>query len=427
MRRVYDDLKGESLKPFYASFKSEQTKENYCIKLRHFLDFCNLGVDDFVSLAKSKPAKVDSLLLDYVESRKKEGASGSTLHMARDSIKLLLEMNDAEKVNWKKINRVLPPAKRSGNDRPPTTDEIRKLILHADLKMKSVILLLASSGIRIGALDYLTWGDVEPFNSGKYEFAKLRIYSGEPEEYWTFLSPECYESLLEYRKLRENAGEKISKKSPLISTTLNSRKASAGSPAIPRALNSKVVRNKLGELWKELGNRDKDVHAIAGKEFTKYEIKQAHGFRKFFKSQCERFTKSIYVELMMGHSTGVTASYMKPTIEELAEEYSKAIPSLTITKTEGTLTSAAEMKESFREQLLVVAGFKKEEIGKIDLSETSDDDFQKMLRGKILGIMANNGSKQKVIPVGEVGNHISQGFEFVAALPNGEVVMRVPF
>lgn len=32
----------------------------------------------------------------------------------------------------------------------------------------------------------------------------------------------------------------------------------------------------------------------------------------------------------MGHATGVAASYMKPTVEELAQEYVKALSALTI-------------------------------------------------------------------------------------------------
>src|SRR5579872_1670355 len=245
LTKASEELRGRSLKPFLASFKSEQTKENYCIKLRQFLKTSDLKLDSFVEVARSKPSKVEDLFLDFVEVRKREGVGGSTIHMARDAVKLLLEMNDVEKVNWKKIDRLLPPARHHGSDRPPSSDEIRRLLLHADLKMKCVILLLVSSGIRIGALDYLTWGDLEPVKAGKFEFASLKVYSGEPEEYTTFVSPECYEALLEYRKTREDKGEKIARKSPLISNELNKRKIARGSSPTARAVSSKVIRNKL--------------------------------------------------------------------------------------------------------------------------------------------------------------------------------------
>jgi len=427
MRKVFEDLQGDSLKPYYASFKSEQTKENYCIKLRLFLNFAELQVDEFVELAREKPSKVESILLEYVESRKKDEVSGSTIQMSRDAIKLLLDMNDAaEKINWKKINRILPAARHHGTDRPPTADEIRRLLLHADLKIKCVILLLVCSGIRIGALEYLTWGDLEPIKTGKHEFASLKVYTGEPEEYLTFITPECYEALLEYRKSREDAGEKVTKKSPLIAITMNERKIAAGSSAVARFVNSKVIRNKLGLLWKETGLRndeEMDNPARGGKAATgKHEFKQAHGFRKFFKSECERLVKSIYVEMMMGHSTGVTASYMKPRIEDLADEYAKAIPSLTIMKSGRETKGESELKRLF---LMASGKFTKEEIDQKQLAELPYDELQKVLQER-LDAITTNGKRQIVVPVDEVKNYLPQGYDFHANLENGEVVLKLP-
>lgn len=418
-----DELQGKSLKPFFASFKSEQTKDNYCIKLRQFLRLSSLDPDNFVELARKKPNKAEELLLDFVEARKKEGVGGSTIRMARDAIKLLLEMNDVESVNWKKINRVLPPARHHGSDRPPSSDEIRRLLLHADLKMKCVILLLVSSGIRVGALDYLTWGDLDPVKSSGFDFARLRVYSGEPEEYVTFVTPECYETLQEYRKTREDVGEKIARKSPLISLQLNERKIAKNvGTVIPRAVNSKVIRNKLGSLWKEMGLRDSPEST--GKT-PKHEFKQAHGFRKFFKSECERFVKSIYVEILMGHSTGVTASYMKPREEELAAEYAKAIPALTIMQPPKGI-SKEEVKRMHQESLLGLAGYTKEEIDGMDLESMSNEDIQRMARERFFGVASNNG-KRVAVAMPQVDDFLLKGFKAEHNLPDGRVVMLPSF
>jgi hypothetical protein len=55
-----------------------------------------------------------------------------------------------------------------------------------------------------------------------------------------------------------------------------------------------------------------------------------HGFRKFFKTTCERTMKSINVELLLGHNIGISNSYYKPMEKELLEDYLKARDSLTI-------------------------------------------------------------------------------------------------
>jgi len=51
----------------------------------------------------------------------------------------------------------------------------------------------------------------------------------------------------------------------------------------------------------------------------------------------------------------------------------------------------------------------------MDLSKTSDEEFQRMVREKLLGVMANNGSRQKVTRTPEVQQYIQQGWEHVAA------------
>lgn len=63
---------------------------------------------------------------------------------------------------------------------------------------------------------------------------------------------------------------------------------------------------------------------------------------------------------------------------------------------------------------------------KLDLSKTSDEEFQKMVREKLLGLMANNGSRQKAIRTAEVENYLRQGWEYVASLPDDRAVLKLP-
>jgi hypothetical protein len=97
-----------------------------------------LSPDDFIALAKKQPRRVEGLLIAYIASRRRDKVTGSTISMARDAIKLLLEMNDVPeaKINWKKINRLIPSVKRHSADRPPNVEEIRKLLLHLSLTYK---------------------------------------------------------------------------------------------------------------------------------------------------------------------------------------------------------------------------------------------------------------------------------------------------
>lgn len=74
-----------------------------------------------------------------------------------------------------------------------------------------------------------------------------------------------------------------------------------------------------------------------------------------------------------------------------------------------------------------MSGYSREEIEKMNIDELSNEELQNIVRQKLLGVMTNNGSRQKVIPIQEVKSYIGQGYEYVASLPDAEAIVKVPF
>ena len=97
------------------------------------------------------------------------------------------------------------------NDRAPTLEEIQKLVEYPDWRIKPILYTMVSSGIRIGAWDYLQWKHVTPLHNGSGEViaAKLLIYPGDQEEYYTFITPEAYTALKEWIDFRKEYSEQI--------------------------------------------------------------------------------------------------------------------------------------------------------------------------------------------------------------------------
>jgi hypothetical protein len=87
-------------------------------------------------------------------------------------------MNDLV-FNCKKITRGMPRVRQAANDRSPTLEEIQKLVEYPDHRIKAIVYTMASSGIRIGAWDYLRWKHVVPMtnSSGETVAAKLVVYA----------------------------------------------------------------------------------------------------------------------------------------------------------------------------------------------------------------------------------------------------------
>jgi hypothetical protein len=99
--------------------------------------------------------------------------------------KLFCEMNDLI-LNWKKITRGLPRGRRAANDRAPTLEEIQRLVEYPDRRTKPIVYTMISSGIRMGAWDYLQWKDVLPItnDNGEIITARLLVY-GTDRFYYT--------------------------------------------------------------------------------------------------------------------------------------------------------------------------------------------------------------------------------------------------
>ena len=348
MKKLPDNLQGKSIKSFLRGFHSDATKESYCKKLAHFIEFSKITPDKFLQTATKNPKAVQHMMIDYIENRKSK-VSGSTLNQSKAALKHFFEMNDVDDgINWSKISKMIPRSKRTGSDRAPTTEEIRYMMDSADIRIKCVILTCASSGIRVGAFEGMVWGDVYPIsndddndnnNNKEIVAAKLIVYRGDVEEYITFVTPECYSVLLQYKSLREAIGEKVTSSSPLIRDSWDNhryRKNKTKDPKIAKSVTSKTIANMMGEFLKKINMREENHTKNSG-----YEFKQVHGFRKYFKTNAERACKTIDVEKLMGHAE----NYYKPSETHLLEEYLKAVPYLSISET-------ADLKNKLGKQMV---------------------------------------------------------------------------
>lgn len=126
----------------------------------------------------------------------------------------------------------------------------------------------------------------------------------------------------------------------------------------------RTLKNQMGELLNQMKMREKLTDT---KNYRSYEWKQCHSFRKFFKTRMEMSgVKPIITEMLMGHTIGVSGSYMKPTKDEMVSEYVKAVPNLTIL---GEMSEKADRNVEFKRGILQkLGGYSKEEVDKLDLA-----------------------------------------------------------
>jgi len=202
-----------------------------------------------------------------------------------------------------------------------------------------------------------------------------------------------------------------------------------------------IIAVKRG--FEESGYRGrKDTRHVTTKSVTK-EIREAmrprfqwrpYVLRAYFDTQLliaesqGKITHS-YRQFFMGHKGDIGARYTtnkgrltESLLEDMREAYQRSQRFL---QTKGKDTNEETLRDSFRKQLLLVAGFSPDEIESMDPS-MDDIIFQETVRKKLLGAMANNGASQKVIDVKEIESFLSGGWDFVATLPDDRIVVRLP-
>jgi integrase len=327
---------------FLYALKAPATRDKYIERLTKFFDFLGYaGTKEekaraFADRARTDPIYAFNCVLKFFQGKReqidrKEMAVGTVRNYVK-SIKLFCDMADLQ-IPWAKIARGLPRAKRFADDRAPTLQEIRKIVEYPDRRIKPVVCTMASTGIRVGAWDYLKYGAITPIErGGKVVAAKVLVYAGTPDSYVTFMTPEAYREVEAWMKFRKQCGEKISANSWLIRDLWDTEAAirknmhTDGVATMPKKLSSVGVKRLIERaLWAQGLRKDLEE----GKK--RHEFATCHSLRKYFKTRCELAgVKPINIENLMGHSTGISDAYYRPNESELLDDYLKAMDSLTI-------------------------------------------------------------------------------------------------
>ncbi|MDG7043451.1 MAG: hypothetical protein JRM98_04970, partial [Nitrososphaerota archaeon] len=271
------------------------------------------GMRRFIDDARSEPEKVRTLVLGFITDMNTRIDAGEISH---DSVKsmlkpfrLALDLNDIP-FSWKNPLRLIH-VHGTVKDREYTLDEIRLMAAKAALPIRVAILFMASSGIRIGAFDFLRVRDVAPLEiDGRVVCGRLTVYAGEGhDEYETLISREAYDTWTEYIKIRGNP--------PPDAPAIASRSGRAG-------VKSATLKNVLNKIAWRTGLRKEKK--------KRHEVQIAHGFRKFYDNVAKDYMDEPYVEKLMGHDTGTKEHYDRHLPKPAIEQYLRAMPFLSISE-----------------------------------------------------------------------------------------------
>lgn len=216
---------------------SRVTADVYLRRLGAFCEHFNITPKQLIALSEND---LYNMLLDYVSYLENNGCAGSYIESALKAVKSWLAHNGIEVKRKIKI-RGVPDTPTLKDERVPTQDELKRILLSADKKARVACVLVAHSGLRLMTLGNYTGTDglrIKDFpemkiENGQITFDKIpTMVIVRPElskaehqyftfldpllQYFTFLSEEGCEYLRDYLEERIQIGESITPNSPII-------------------------------------------------------------------------------------------------------------------------------------------------------------------------------------------------------------------
>ncbi len=311
-------LDGESYRNFVCSLKSSFTRNAYTKALLQFMKFRNISTSN--DLIKEDPRSLQSNIIDWLihlKEVKKLSSASVTLYCA--AIRHFYDMNDIVGLNWKKISSFIGERVKTVKDRPYSREEIFKLLDSAnDKRLRIAILLMCSSGLRIGSISSLRIRNF--LKIPKYEIYQVTVYENSKDEYITFTTVELallIDSYLEYRKRN---GERLIPNSPLLREEFDSTDAIRASK--PRPISTNTIRTRIFKRGLNSGLRQRKTSS----RYKRHEIMQCHGLRKaFYSTAIIAGMNPMYVSMLAGHKIGLQGIYFKPSPMDLLEGNDKML------------------------------------------------------------------------------------------------------
>jgi integrase len=368
-QKVEQNLQGTSYDTFIDGIVSPQTKVGYKNALIRYMKHLKMTEVDNL-LLNQDPRFIESQIIKYIKALKEEGVAYSTMKFLIAPIFTFYQLNNVL-LNRRIVSRYLGEFKRVVKDKPYSTEQIQTALTNADPRMRMMILILCSTGCRIGSLTDLNLGNLTKIPEvGLY---RITFYEGTNNEYYTFCTRECATTGIDaYLEFRRRCGERLEfdedtqqwkpEDTPLFRTRFDY--SDSLQAKYPQRMNTYSIRTALTTHMTKCGIRHYE-HSIAPKPLNRIRksIPLSNGFRKrvisiFIKAQLSHEIR----ELIVDHDTHLDQNYYRPSEEQVLHEYMKAEEFLTIdptlrlanenkilrieaSKVDGVLTELAEIRQ----------------------------------------------------------------------------------
>jgi len=316
---------------------SKPTQKVYRIALKHYFTTLNIpNPDQYTTMNREYRTDV----LTFKQSL--QTRPPKTMHTYMMAVKQYLEDNNIQTQElFKKQHRrekKLKVVRSLTQDYIPSFDELRNLLTHAKTKDRALILILLSSGMRIGELLQLSEKNVYLKEQPVRIFIPGEI-TKTGEDRTTFISNEASETLKEWVKIKKSYCETADARIQGERSNFAVMRRIKNDPRLFPMSYSTVI-NSWNRLLKKTGLDMVDERT------RRYKL-HPHVLRKMFRTILPAYLDVDKVEALMGHSGYLTENYvyLQTTDEgrkQLREAYLKGMGALSVFEIQPDLTEVNE-------------------------------------------------------------------------------------
>ncbi len=392
---------------------SQVTADVYLRRLGAVSDRMGIPILDMPTMREKE---VHTMLLDFIAREQAEGKAGSAIHSTVKAVKSWL-LHNGIKVNLPVKVRGAWDAPTLKDERTPSQEELRQILLAANSRDRVSCILMANAGVRPGVIGNYTGNDgLRLKDLPEIQIKRDRVeFSRSPamvvvraelsktgQKYFSFLSEEGCGYVKAYLEERLREGEKLSPESDLVRPQ-KMHKAFLTSINVGDGIREAI--RGAGFDWRPYVLRAYfDTQLLLAES----QGKVAHDFRVFW----------------MGHKGTMDARYTtnkgrltQTFVDEMREAYGRCEPYLT--------TSGGPVREDVPKEvarsMLELAGFSDEEIERVDLSDK--ERVRDLVRERISQASA---PQQEVIDSKELPARLASGWSYVDKLNDHQVVVTSP-
>ena len=281
--------------------RSENTEKTYLKGLNCFVETMKIdNLDDFVDKIKSQALNPDDVHKEFVINLANKNLAPKTVGAWSASVRKFLLANGI-KLNGTTQIKIY----NIHEDTLPSKEDLKKILQSCSLRARAIILLLSSSGLRVGELRNLKMSDIDIAHEPG--IVKIKdLTAKERKSRTTFFSNEAKQVLPSYLEQRKNKGHQITQESFLFTTNGGTQ------------MSYQNLQFILNNVFKK----------VSKKEGKRYGL-HAHSLRKFFKTQLiSAGVPGPIVDKLSGHARYLAREYELYTEEQLKEWFMKGMHSL---------------------------------------------------------------------------------------------------